>query len=133
MQAVENLVVEILWRQLAQDHVVDATPDLGQPFAIQPLDVLGQRTGDVGEPAGGSVGKVVIISLEHHHGPRATPAVDARAERASGNPALPALKKVRRQREIGSRIRRLREDAVGRLVANAKRRDITAIGLHEID
>ena len=121
MKAVENLVVEILWRQLAQDHVVDAGPDLGQAFAVEPLDVLGQRAGDVCKPAGGSVGKAVIVPLEHHHRPRAAPTVDARAERACGNPALPALKKVRDQREIGSRIRRLREDAAGRLVANVER------------
>ena len=133
MKAVENLVVEILWRQLAQDHVVDAAPDLGQPFAVQPLDVLGQRAGDVCEPAGRPVGKAVIISLEHHHSPGAAPTGDARAERACGNPALLAAKKVRDEREIGRRIRRLREDAAGRLVTNAQRRDVAAIGLHEVD
>ena len=44
-----------------------------------------------------------------------------------------AAKKVRDEREIDRRIRRLREDAAGRLVTNAQRRDVAAIGLHEID
>ena len=44
-----------------------------------------------------------------------------------------AAKKARDERKIGSRIRRLREDAAGRLVTDAERRDVAAIGLHEID
>jgi hypothetical protein len=58
MKAVENLVVEILWRQLAQDHVVDAGSGPRTTVAVQPLDVLGQRTGDVASPRGDPSGKL---------------------------------------------------------------------------
>ena len=85
------------------------------------------------EPAGRPVRKTAIVSLEHHHSPCAAATGDARAERACGNPALVAAKKGRDEREIDSGIRRLREDAAGGLVTSAKRRDVAAIGLHEID
>jgi hypothetical protein len=45
---------------------------------------------------------------------------------------LLAVKETRNEREIDNRIGRLREDAARRLVANAQRRDVAAVGLHEI-